>query len=212
MNQQRMHYAKHTVGIVALVLLGALQSGCGGTSALKPVAGADSQQIDLSSYQYAVIGDFSDKATAGKRFKNNQKGQDKMAKYQADVQAAGVTFGEYIQAELVKVNVFEGVSRGNEAGEGALLIGGEITRYARGSAAAKFLIGMGVGSTYFDATVQIRDGVTGENLGQIFVDKNSWALGGVISATQSVESFMRGGAVKVAKELRDAKSGQESAN
>lgn len=124
------------------------------------------------------------------KFKSNQKAEDKKTAYQADVQAAGVTFAGYLQAEPVKLNVFEDVSRG--------------------SAVAKFPIGMGAGSTYFDATVQIRDGVTGENLGEILVDKNSWVLGAAILAAQNVEGFMRGGAEKVARELYIAKFGKKT--
>lgn len=211
MNQPRFHYLKNTAILMALVAFGGLQSGCGTTSTLQPVDSAGSERIDLSSYQHAVLSDLSDAATSGKKFKSDRSGEQKKAEFQADVRAAGVTFAEYLQAELVKLNVFESVSRGDEAGEGALLIGGEITRFERGNAAAKLLIGLGAGSTYFDATLRVHDGATGEKLGEITVDKNSWVLGGAISASQSVESFMRGGAEKAAKELYIARFGEEPA-
>lgn len=210
--------ARKLVGIALLSAFLGLQTGCGSTSGLTPVADTESkaqevesQTLDLSSYSRAVIGDFSDLATENKKFKNSEKGVAKKAAYVADVQAAGTTFTGYLKAELDKLNVFDNVSVGTEAGvgEGTLLIDGEITRFARGNAAAKFLIGFGAGSTYFDATVTVRDGATGQKLGEIFVDKNSWALGGAISAAQSVEHFMRGGAEKTAKELYAAKHGEE---
>lgn len=201
--------AKKITGVMALLISGGLLGACGTTSSLKSADAATEQRIDLSSYNAAVIGDFADKATVGKKFKSNEKGMTKKAEYEADVQAASATFGEYLQAELRKLNVFESVGRGDAAAEGALFIEGEITRFERGNAAAKFLIGMGAGSTYFDAIVEIKDGATGEKLGQIIVDKNSWVLGGAISASQNVEGFMRGGAEKAAKELYIARFGKE---
>ena len=201
--------ARITTGIMALIVSGGLLAGCGTTSSLKAPDAASEQRIDLSSYSAAVIGDFADSATVGKKFKSNEKGMAKKAEYEADVKAASVTFAEYLQAELKKLSVFENVKRNDTPAEGELLIDGEITRFERGNAAAKFLIGMGAGSTYFDAIVVVKDGTTGEKLGQIIVDKNSWVLGGAISASQNVESFMRGGAEKAAKELYMARYGKE---
>lgn len=194
--------------VVSFFLLSFL-AACGTTSSLQQ-AEPSAEKIDLTAYQHVVIADFEDEATENKVFKSNEKGQAKKAEYRADVKAAGVTFAEYVQAELDKLNFLESVSRGDEAaGEGALLIDGKVTRFERGNAAAKFLIGLGAGSTYFDALVRVRDASTGEELGTIVVDKNSWVLGGVISASQNVEGFMRGGAQKVAREVYIAKMGKE---
>lgn len=204
--------AAKLISVFMLMTFGVMLGGCGTTSTLQPADAASGDRIDLSSYQHAVISDFSDAATAAKKFKKDEKGEAQKAAYQADVQAAGVTFSEYLQAELIKLKVFESVQRGDEAGEGSLLIGGDITRFERGNAAAKFLIGLGAGSTYFDATVNVSDGLSGEKLGEIIVDKNSWVLGGAISASQNVESFMRGGAEKAAKELYIARFGEEPVN
>jgi hypothetical protein len=55
--------------------------------------------------------------------------------------------------------------------------------------------------------VDLSDNATGENLGQVVVDKNSWGLGGAIAASQNVEGFMQGAAERIATEL--AKSKQE---
>ncbi len=84
----------------------------------------------------------------------------------------------------------------------------EITRLKKGSAAARLLIGFGAGSSYFDATVRVRDGASGADYGTIMVDKNSWALGGGLASAQSVESFMEGAAKKVAGELQAAGLGE----
>ncbi len=193
-------------GLMVLSMLAA----CGTTSSLQQTE-ASAEKIDLTAYQHVVIADFADEATENKVFKADAKGQAKKAEYRADVKAAGVTFAEYIQAELEKLGFLESIARGGEAGEGALLIDGKITRFERGNAAAKFLVGLGAGSTYFDAVVRVRDASTGAELGTIVVDKNSWVLGGVISASQNVEGFMRGGAQKVAREIYTAKMGQAPA-
>ncbi len=199
----RLNWRPITAALLAVGL-----AACGTTSDLQR-DDATTQQIDLTAYQYAVISDFEDSATENKVFRSDEKGQAKKSAYRAEVQAAGVTFAEFIKAELDKLNFLDEVSRGSEAGEGALLIKGKITRFERGNAAAKFLIGLGAGSTYFDAVVSVTDGVTGNELGTIVVDKNSWVLGGVISASQNVEGFMRGGAQKIARELYVAKVGRE---
>ncbi len=199
----RLNWRPITAALLAVGL-----AACGTTSDLQR-DDATTQQIDLTAYQYAVISDFEDSATENKVFRSDEKGQAKKSAYRAEVQAAGVTFAEFIKAELDKLNFLDEVSRGSEAGEGALLIKGKITRFERGNAAAKFLIGLGAGSTYFDAVVSVTDGATGNELGTIVVDKNSWVLGGVISASQNVEGFMRGGAQKIARELYVAKVGRE---
>ena len=69
------------------------------------------------------------------------------------------------------------------------------------------VIGLGAGSSYFDADVVFSDNPSGRRLGQISTDKNSWFLGGGLAAGQSVEGFMHGAAKKVAKELATAKFG-----
>ncbi|MBL9145654.1 MAG: DUF4410 domain-containing protein [Verrucomicrobiaceae bacterium] len=92
------------------------------------------------------------------------------------------------------------VARSGKGGAGTLVISGEVTRYMEGNAALRLFIGMGAGSSYFDANVYLADGATGQKLGTIRVDKNSWGLGGGIAATQMVEHFMKLGAKKTAEE------------
>lgn len=92
------------------------------------------------------------------------------------------------------------VSRSGIARADTLVIEGEVTRYMEGNAALRMFVGMGAGSSYFDANVRLIDGKNGSTLNTIKVDKNSWGLGGGIAATQTVESFMNQGASVVAKE------------
>ena len=58
------------------------------------------------------------------------------------------------------------------------------------------LVGFGAGSSYFDATVEFIDKQSNVKLGSIVTDKNSWALGGFIAASQTVDTFMEGAAKK----------------
>lgn len=92
------------------------------------------------------------------------------------------------------------VARSGKPTAGTLVIGGEVTRYMEGNAALRMMIGMGAGSSYFDANVRFTDGISGKNVGTIKVDKNSWALGGALAATQTVDSYMKAGAEKTAAE------------
>lgn len=85
---------------------------------------------------------------------------------------------------------------------------GDITRCAKGSAALKVLIGMGAGSTYFDAIVKFKDVQSDSQLGETVVDKNRWGLGGVVAASQDIEHFMDEAAKKIASELTKAKKNQ----
>jgi hypothetical protein len=100
-----------------------------------------------------------------------------------------------IQRETPNVSV----SRNGKPGPDTLVIGGEVTRYMEGNAALRMMVGMGAGSSYFDANVRFYDGNSGKSLGTIKVDKNSWALGGGIAATQTVDSYMKEGAKKTAE-------------
>jgi len=73
----------------------------------------------------------------------------------------------------------------------------EITRFVEGNAALRFLVGMGAGSSYFDAT----DGASGSSIATLSADKNSWGLGGSLAAGQTVYTFMDEAAKKTAKEV-----------
>ena len=109
-------------------------------------------------------------------------------------------FSDHIASAIREAKPGAQVARSGKAGADTLVIGGEVTRYMEGNAALRLFVGMGAGSSYFDATVRFIDGGDNKELGTLKVDKNSWGLGGGIAASQTVESFMTSGAEKTAEE------------
>ncbi|MEM7220754.1 MAG: DUF4410 domain-containing protein [Pseudomonadota bacterium] len=162
-------------------------TACGSTGPIKPAEGEEgAQSLDFSSYDQVIVRAFADGT-----------------KKQNMPETAGRLFADIIAAEVRSTGEFESVQV--DDGEGrAIVIGGDVTRYARGNGAMKFLVGLGAGSTHFEAEVTFVDSETGETLGNLSVDKNSWALGGAIAASQSVEDFMTAAARKIAKEMSQA--------
>jgi hypothetical protein len=67
------------------------------------------------------------------------------------------------------------------------------------------MIGFGAGSSYLDTKIYLINASTNGQIGAIEVDKNSWAFGGAIASSQTVETFMNGAALKIAKELEKSK-------
>ncbi len=162
--------------------------GCATTSGIKQ-EGSESIPLNFSNYDVVVVNDFGDATKKGD-----------LPTY------AGSSFADRIDSAIRSKGVFKEVSRNaDDVDSNALVIGGNITRYAEGNAALKMMIGLGAGSTYFDAKVTFTDSVTKQQLGEVTVDKNSWALGGGLAAGQSVEHFMNQAAQKIADELADAK-------
>jgi opacity protein-like surface antigen len=74
-----------------------------------------------------------------------------------------------------------------------------ITKYEEGNSMLRLFIGMGAGSSFFEAEVYFRDS-NGAVIGKIKADKNSWALGGGVAAAQNPTMFMNGAADKIAEE------------
>ena len=157
----------------------------------KEVDNQKTKSLDLTEYKDVVVLDFSDGTT-----------DNALPTY------AGKVFADEIAAAIKKKLSFETIYR-EQVNKKALLISGEITRYVKGNGTLRFLVGFGAGSSYFDATVRLKDNETGEILGGIDVDKNSWALGGGLAATQTVESFMTGSAETISKRLVDATYGRK---
>lgn len=182
-----------------LIFAGALLlQGCGTTSGLKSVD--EAEVMDFRGYDRIVVLDFADSTN-----KAAMKA-DKREVYAAKTAAATRTFADLIAAEIRKTGAYEEVLRESN-GEPAVIVSGTIIGYKEGNAAARFLIGMGAGSSYFDAEVLFSDLVSSERLAEVRVDKNSWALGGGLAAGQTVEHFMHGAAKKIARELAEAKAG-----
>ncbi|MCW8796343.1 MAG: DUF4410 domain-containing protein [Chlorobium sp.] len=173
---------KHLYLILVVLSLAA----CGSTSGIKTAEGEKSD-LDLSSYENVVVQNFTDGTK-----KSNLP--DFM----------GNDFADMIAANIKEQGVFSQVSRDSLDGK-SIVISGAITKYKEGSAPLKLLIGFGAGSSHFDADVKISDSETNTELGKVIVDKKSWALGGIMAATQTVKGFMSGAAKKIAKEVAEAK-------
>jgi len=171
---------------LVLFFLVMMLAACGSTSGIK---GSDGTSLDLnlSDYESVVVLDFTD-ATKKSNLPD----------------FAGRNFADRIAAGIREKQVFKNVSR-SPIDEKSVIVSGEITKYNEGSSALRLLVGFGAGSSHFDANVNLTDSQTSEKLGEIVVDKKSWALGGIMASTQTVDGFMNGAAKKIASELADAK-------
>jgi hypothetical protein len=162
-----------------------LLTACGTTSGIKTPESVP--LMDLAAFDRVVVSDFGD-AT------KEQSAQSKNSARE---------FPDLIVEQVRAAGGFASVERGGDpSAPGTLLVTGNVTRYSEGNAAARALIGLGAGSSYFDAAVELRDGKSQAVLGSIEVDKNSWPLGGILAATQTPRTFMEGAAKKVAEELK----------
>lgn len=114
---------------------------------------------------------------------------------------AGAKFAGIIAGEIMRAKPKANVVRTGKPDASTLVIGGDITRYVEGNAALRFLVGMGAGSSYFDAIIRVTDGGSGGQVSTLKADKNSWGLGGSIAAGQTVETFMNEAAKKTASQV-----------
>jgi len=202
------------LGILAMI---GLLSACGSTSGLRQVS-EQNKEIDFTQYQHVVVGSFTSEAAIERKFGSKApKSERKKAKlaekkriYRENVRLAAIQFARNIVTELRKVGQFETVVKSESAGAGSLRVSGKVTRYSRGNAAGRVLIGLGAGSAYFDAMVEIRDGDTNELLSVVKVDKNSWPLGGWLAGIQNTDRFIYGAAKKIAKEMSKAADSEAS--
>lgn len=162
-----------------LAPLAGVLASCGSISDVTPTANAQAKaynKVIVRDFKFQAEGDASQGEAAGKNFANN------------------------IAAEVTKQGAFKSVGRSGKTSADTLVVEGEITRYTEGNATLRLLVGMGAGSSYFDANVRFSDGASGASLGTIKVDKNSWGLGGGLAAGQTVESFMTAAAKHAASE------------
>lgn len=170
--------------------------GCGTISPLKPAQAGD--KLDFSTYSRVVVQDFGNKTTGPAQPAAPENQSSAMQQVCHD-------FADRVADEIEREQMFESVSRRGTAEKSTLLIGGYVTRYEEGDAGLRLWIGLGAGSSYFEALLEFRQGDTGELLGTIEVNKNSWVGGGVLAAEQTPEDFMREAAIRVAEEVRKAK-------
>lgn len=204
MNKHPFHNPRITA--LGLTLLGSIFliiSACGTTSAMKaPSDTAGKEAItSLASFDNVVVVEFRDQASANMKKLTG----DKLDEYKQTLKVACNRFANLIATEIRNTEQFTNVSQSQQELPDTILVSGDITRFKEGSGALRFWVGLGAGSSYFDATVVLTDAATGETLGTITVDKNSWALGGGIASGQTVETFMQGAAEKIAAELKSAK-------
>lgn len=184
-------------GCCLSLALGLGLSGCGTTSSLK--AGAGKSVTELARFNKIVIQDFADGASARVKGEKKIETLHKLGKIKA-------SFPDLLAEEIERTGAFQQVTRSGVVDRDTLLVAGEISRYDEGNADLRLWVGMGAGSSYFDASVEFRDGLTRGVLGTIQVDKNSWGLGGMGAAGQTPETFMREAARKIASELQKAKT------
>ena len=170
----------HLTQWIFSIAAGALLSSCGSVSDFQPTStgavGKKYSRVLVRDFTHTVSDDDGTTPVAARKFSDE------------------ISYAVQRQIPNAKV------TRNGKPGADTLVIGGEVTRYMEGNAALRLLIGMGAGSSYFDANVRFSDGGTGKSLGTITVDKNSWALGGGLAATQTVDSYMKQGAEKTAEE------------
>ena len=172
-----------------------LMTGCGTVSHVTTAPGKD---MRLEKYQRVLVLDFADEVTAKAKPAAREK-----KKLQMDF--ATKSFADRIAMEVGALKGFREVLRaGNPDGE-TLIISGTISRYEEGDSSLRLWIGMGAGSAYFDATVELKDGETKELLADQKIDQNSWGAGGAIAASQTTETFMQAAAKKLAKDLTSIK-------
>jgi hypothetical protein len=169
-------YLPLTAFLVSIIL-----SACGTTSSLQDLHGAN--VTSARKFSRVTIQDFK----SAVRDKEGKAG------------AAQISFADRIAAEIKKRNKFSNVGRNVKPDPNTLVIDGTITKYEEGNPSLRFWIGMGAGSSFFEADVQFRDS-KGTPIGHVKVDKNSWALGGGVAAGQNPQTFMDGAADKIADE------------
>ena len=168
--------------------------GCGTVSKIES-AGSDIP-FDVSQYSSVTVLDFENSAPT------KHAEREKIDEHNEKVEIAGRLFADKIAAELRLRNLFTDITRGPVEGN-SLVIYGKITRYEEGSAAARLFIGLGAGSSYFDASVQFKDNLQESDLAVLKVDKNSWVLGGGLAAGQTVEGYMNEATKKIADQLEE---------
>jgi Domain of unknown function (DUF4410) len=172
--------ARRSFNVVAILGLLSLTS-CGSTSGIKNTQG----QAIASTRKFSKVTVQNFKLSLEEPEQNSS--------------AAPAYFADRIASEIKKTGRFAAVSRNSKPDENTLVIDGLITKYREGNSMLRLFVGMGAGSSFFEADVYFRDS-QGTTLGKIKADKNSWALGGGVAAAQNPTMFMNGAADKIAEE------------
>jgi len=197
-----VRFSQRAVRLFLLVPIVLSLAACGTTSGFQAAPAAEREYIDLTAYQRLLVEDFSDDAT-------HRAKPEMQPILQPKVMKASTMFPDQVASVVAAEGGFAAVDRSGAGGEGTLVLRGAITQYDEGSATLRWMVGFNAGNVNFDATLQLVDGGSQEVLGTWLVDKNSWALGGGIAATQTPELFMAEAARKIGEELaRSRKAGR----
>jgi hypothetical protein len=189
-----LRFSQPPCRLLTILLMASLLTACGTTSSLQ--APTDEQNIDLTPYSRLLVQDFVDEATP--RAKPEAQPILKL-KMETVVKA----FPDQIAAVTRAQGGFDEVVRSGTPDAQTLVMRGSITQYDEGNAALRWMVGFAAGNVNFDANVELLDGGSGRTLGKWVVDKNSWALGGGIAATQTPEGFMQEAAVKIGTQMSE---------
>ena len=169
-------------------------AACGTTSSLQ--APTDDAKIDLTPYSKLLVEDFKDEATARAK-------PEAQPLLKPKLDSAVKMFPDQIASVVKAGGGFDSVTRSGVADAQTLVLRGAILQFDEGNAALRWIVGFAAGNANFDARLELVDGATNRTLGTWVVDKNSWALGGGIAATQRPEDFMQEAAKKIGTELSD---------
>jgi hypothetical protein len=177
---------------IPMLALTAAVAGCGTTSSMQVSDAA--QVIDLTPYTRLLVEDFADEATSKAK-------PELRPLLEPTVSQAVKLFPDQIAAVTRDAGAFEEVLREGPSDATTLILRGAITQFDEGNATLRWIVGFNAGNANFDARLELIDGATSRQLGTWIVDKNSWALGGGIAATQRPEDFMAEAAAKIGTEL-----------
>jgi len=163
---------------------------CGTTSSLRNAANP-TKPLSLAKYNNVIVNDFKDGTT--------KSHNDPV------VIKSGKKFSDLIASKIIKKKIFNKVERKPISTPHTIIIEGTITQCEEGNKALRTAIGLGTGISHFDATVILKDNRTKKTLGNIDVNKMSWALGGITAGMQDVDSHMESAASSIADALEEAK-------
>ena len=179
-----------------LLLATVAVSGCGTLGRLDTPAAA---KRSIADYDRVIVADFAANDT------RPAKDAAEAAERAAAIEAGRRAFAAKIAEEIRATGAFAEVAQAKMRAP-ALQLTGSVDQWEPGNLAARSLVGF-VGKSEFEATVVISDLETGEELGRVVADRNSWPLpiGASTNLVQSVEFLMNQAAKRVAHELAKAK-------
>jgi len=194
MNALRPAFRTCLAAGVAVLLLLPLAALAGTTKLM----GANGKRAaDLRGYDRLVVADFSDASEP--KF---DKPEDE-AEYRAMVAEGGKRMADMVVAMLAGKKGFDEITREPVTGK-HMVLGGRITAYKESNAVARY-VGLGIGGSQFDATIEVKDGESGELLGSMTVAIGSSPIPGATNAVQTVGFLMDSAAQSVRDEMLIAK-------